>query len=179
MKMYKQISRFEKATRNFLQSGQIFSTAGGVISFIQVGSGGVTSTADWTNFSQEYGNYRILKMKIHFTPATVNATSITGPYQSMMMIGRYWGQGGTASALAQDVDTQFRSTLEEFSMENNHLGYPNASQWTAVGTSLPADRGFGMNFASPAATGAVALLAALSSIYNYALVYTVEFVDTY
>jgi hypothetical protein len=149
------------------------SSAGGAISLQTKNSDGVRSSPSWGNISQEFENYRVRRMTIRFTPSTVNATSSTGPYQGMVMVGR-WAQLVTASqaSLEQKSDTMYHSTLEEFEYSANFLGIKDLQEWVPVGTALAANQVYGLAYMTPASTS---VLAVSSDIFSIRIQWEVEF----
>jgi hypothetical protein len=175
--MYRHIHKIDKVVRMLRTVGSISSTAGGIIAFFNSGIAGVTASPDWTNFSQEYANYRVRKFTMRFFPATTSSTVTTGPYQSIMAMSRFWGLVPTSqSSMFQDMDVIFISTLQEGQMSNNFLGYMDAQEWTPVGTAIATERNYGVSGISPANS---ALLAVSSVIFTYVLEYETEFLDAY
>jgi hypothetical protein len=175
--LYRHITKIDKVIRMMRTNGQFASTAGGVIAFWNTNSSGVTASPDWTNFSQEFANYRVRALKLKIFPATVSATPTTGPYQGVMMMSRFWGLlPTTESHISQDTNTRHFSTLQEGQMSTNYLGFQDAQQWTPVGTSISAERTYG--FAGITPTGTTGLPAS-SAIFSYIKEYEVEFLDPY
>jgi len=151
----------------------IISSAGGAISLASKNSDGVRSSPSWGNISQEFENFRVRQMRVRFTPSTVNATSSTGPYQGMFMVGR-WAQLVPASQanLEQKSDTVYHSTLEEFEFEANYLGIPELQEWVPVGTAVSAAQQYGVAYMTP---GSTSTLAVSSDIFSLRIQWEVEF----
>jgi hypothetical protein len=174
MVMFRHLSPADHAVRTLRSFALISSNGSGVIVLGAPSSSTVTSASDWANISQEYANYRVKAMRVLFTPSTTSATSSTGPYQGMFMISRWWGLVPTVeSTLRQEDSSEFHSTLEEFSMETNYLGYREAQEWTPVGTAIP----FPYGFCHMTPTGS-SVLALSSNIYSRMLEFDVEFLNT-
>lgn len=152
----------------------ITSSASGAIPLASVTSAGVTvSPPSWPNISQEFENYRVRQFKIRFTPSTVNATSTTGPYQGMIMVGRFMQLAPVGqSNLEQKSDTAYHSTLEEFEFDANYLGFDLGQEWIPVGTGVSTAQRYGISYMTPAGTSA---LAASSDIFSARIQYEVEF----
>jgi hypothetical protein len=173
MVLFRHVRDQSHVNRVLRSSLTLSSTAGGVIALANVASTGVTSTPDWTNISQEFASYRVRRLKIYFRPATVNATSITGPYQGCLYVCRWWQFApATISGIEQTPEVAIISTLEEFSYENNYLGFSKAQEFTSTGSSILADSVYGMSFITPAGTAGLALS---SIIYSLVVEYDVEF----
>jgi hypothetical protein len=102
--------------------------------------------SEFTNYSQEYQQFRPLSLGGRFFPATTNATSTTGPYQTGMILVP-WSQArpGGANALYQSRQKVFFSTLEEKEVEVR-ANFENARLWNSTLVALPADRDFGFAF---------------------------------
>jgi len=151
----------------------IVSSAGGAISLASKNADGVRSAPAWANISQEFENFRVRQIRMRFTPSTVNATSSTGPYQGMIMVGR-WAQlvPAAQSNLEQKADTAYHSTLEEFEYDANFLGIPELQEWIPVGTAVSAAQTYGIAYMTPASTS---VLAVSSDIFSLRLQFEVEF----
>jgi hypothetical protein len=122
------------------------STAGGIITLNPVSSQQVLTAlgTEFTNFSQEFQSFRILRLRVHFLPATTSATSTTGPYQGGLLVAP-WSQllPSAISTLQQSSEKVIFSTLNERIIQTQNVTV-NAHLWNVVGTSLPADRDFGL-----------------------------------
>jgi hypothetical protein len=149
--------------RWFSNKGTLSSGVGGTIAISSISFADIVTAVgtEWTNFSQEFQQFRMNEVQVRFIPATVNATSVTGPYQGAMEICP-WQQLRITSVTSvdQSVELSTFSTLEE---ENFRFQpkMPNDKLWNAVGVAIPVDRDFGFAYASYGAT-----LAANSIIYN-------------
>jgi len=150
-------------TRHFTVKGTISSSAGGVISFATYSAADAIATlgSEWTNFAQEFQQFRPIWFEAQFFPATVNATSVTGPYQGAVQLSP-WQQfrPSTTTTIDQAVDLATFSTLEEYRIRVQPH-FTNERLWTPVGTTLAVDRDFGIAYASAGAT-----LALSSVIYT-------------
>jgi hypothetical protein len=151
--------------RWFTNKGTLSSGVGGTITITTISCGDIITAlgTEFTNFSQEFEQYRLNAIEVHFLPATVNATSVTGPYQGAMELCP-WQQLRLTGAASIDQSPSMAtfSTLEE---ENFRFlpRMPNEKLWNSVGVALPVDRDFGLAYASFGAT-----LAASSVIFNIA-----------
>jgi len=159
--------------RHFTLTGTINSTVGGLIA---VGNASVGSTISglstlWTNYAQEYQEYRVLWFEIYLSPSTTSATSTTGPYQGQMFICP-WRQlvPNSSQTAYQSPELVVFSTLEERAIKVSAKGFPNAQLWNQYGVSYPADRDFGIIFFSAGST-----LAVSSNIFSYAIRILAEF----
>jgi hypothetical protein len=133
-------------------------------------SANITSLgAEFTNFSQEFQQYRVLRFGIHFFPSTTNATSTTGPYQGGV-ISAGWQQKAptTVSSIEQAMELIKFSTMEE---KEIYLipGFQNCKLWNDTTVAYPVDRDFGLVFQG------VSTLAVSSSIFTLLKELTVEF----
>jgi hypothetical protein len=153
--------------------GTIVSGGTGLIPLGTKSADGVRSATSWGNISQEFENFRVRSMNMRFTPSTVNATSSTGPYQGMLMIGR-WAQLVPAAQgnIEQKKDTVYHSTLEEFEIHANYVGIQELQEWVPVGTALSAAQNYGFAYMTPATTS---VLAITSDVYSWRVSYEVEF----
>lgn len=157
--------------RKFRTGATISSTAGGVISFATISVSQVITAlgSEFTNFAQEYLEYRVMSIRRWFIPSTTNATSTTGPYQGGVVAGA-WQQltmPSSVSLLQSNELVEF-STLEEKKI----LVLPrftNSKLWNAYGVAYPADRDFGL------AWYGVGTLAVSSQIFAYIDELHVEF----
>jgi hypothetical protein len=151
----------------------IVSSAGGAISLASILTSGVTAAPSWANISQEFENYRVRQLKVRFVPSTTSATSSTGPYQGLIMVGRFMQLAPlTQSSLEQKSDTAYHSTLEEFEYDANYQGFELAQEWVPVGTALSNAQIYGIAYLRPAATSA---LAGTSDIFSLRIQFEVEF----
>jgi hypothetical protein len=125
--------------------------------------------AEWSNYAQEYQEFRVKRLGFHFFPCTTSATSTTGPYQGGM-IAAPWQQNAISNvgSLEQGSALIKFSTLEEKEIwvvpqfSNNKL-------WTDTQVTLTADKEFGLSFAG------VGALALNSQIYQVLYQMEVEF----
>jgi hypothetical protein len=151
--------------RRFSYTGAISSTAGGAVTLVSPSVSGAIAGlgVEWVNFAQEYQEFRVLSLKYYFAPATVNATSSTGPYQGFMLSSP-WAQfvPTTIATIQQSKQLVKFSTLEEKEVQVSPAGFANAKLWNTVGVALPADRDFGLTYVS---VGALAV----SSVIFYVL----------
>jgi hypothetical protein len=177
MVLYRTLNKIDKVRRVFRSGGILTSSAAGVITAFNIGAASVTSAPDWTNFSQEYSDYRVYKQNFSVFPSTVSATATTGPYQSVMSMSRYWGLlPTTISHISQDTKLQNFSTLQEGSITTNFEGFLDAQQWTPVGTGISSERNYGFGGCSLASVSA---LPVSSNIFSYIHTHYVEFFDAY
>lgn len=143
--------------RWFTNKGTLSSNGGGTIPIAVISANDIIAAlgTEFSNFGQEFQEYRVDTIEVNFLPATVNATSVTGPYQGAMEIAP-WQQfrPATLSTLDQSAEMRTFSSLEE----ENFRFYPKFSNerlWTPTGTALAADRDFGLSYGSFGATMAV------------------------
>jgi hypothetical protein len=177
MRLYRHLRAIERAIRTLRVIGTISSNGAGAMILAAFPSTGVTSSSDWTNFSQEFGNYRVRSIRFKLFPATVNATSVTGPYQGIYAIARWWGLSySSESSIRQDPQLVVVSTLQEYAIETNHLGFPDATEFTPVGSTIPAERTYGFSAMSLSNS---AVLALSSVIWTYVTEYETEFLNTH
>lgn len=144
-------------TRRFGFFSTTSTTAGGVIALATLSASDTITflAAEFTNFAMEFQEYRVLSLTEKFCPATVNATSVTGPYQGMVVIAP-WQQfrPTTLSTIEQNDQRVTFSTLEEESFKIVPR-FANQKLWNAYGVAYPADRDFGIAYQSGGAVMAI------------------------
>jgi hypothetical protein len=173
MVMYRHIMLENKAMRVMRSVTLVTSNASGIIAIVSVDTTAVTGTLGWAAMSGDFQNYRVRAMRFQFIPATVNATSTTGPYQGVLAISRFWGLApATTTEMSVEPEMISVSTLEECWYDNNWLGFEDAKEWSPVGTALLPSNVFGISYAS---FGGPAL-AVSSTIYTVVKEFDVEFV---
>lgn len=135
--------------RKFAATGSILSTAAGAVTLSSTGCNDLITSlgSEWSNYAQEYSEFRIVKLGIHFLPCTTSATSTTGPYQGGLAVCP-WAQLKIASlaSLHQSDQLMIFSTLEEKIVMVTGSGMSNTKLWNPVGTALPIDRDFGITY---------------------------------
>jgi len=149
--IFKPTLRSQTVDRSFRIPGLIRSTAAGVIALTATGGQDIITSlgTEWSNFAQEFSEFRVKSVGIEFTPSTTNSTATTGPYQGVLLVTP-WAQlkpTTSASVLQADQITKF-STLEEREVQVNPPAFPNAALWNPVGTALPIDRDYGFTYIS-------------------------------
>jgi len=150
--------------RKFAYPVQINSTGAGAVTLAAVSFGDAVTalSTEWTNFSQEFQEFRPVSIRVYFCPATTNSTAVTGPYQGAMALAP-WQQFRITSftTIQQSNELVKFSTLEEKEI----IIYPKMSNdklWNAVGVAFPVDRDFGFAYLSFGAT--LALSSAIFSV---------------
>jgi len=150
-------------SRRFALTANQSSDASGNLLFFSTGCADIIGFlgTEWTNFAQEYSEFRVRSLGYWFAPATVNAVSSTGPYQGGM-VAAPWAQikPTGANSIFQSNELIKFSTLEEKEVVVKAPNGANFQLWTAYGTTVPIDRDFGLTFFS------VGTLAASSKIYT-------------
>jgi len=135
--------------RTFAYGATISSDASGQIGITSIGvTDAITSlSTEFTNFSQEYGEFRVKSLTRRFFPSTTSATSTTGPYQSVIMVAP-WKQfrPANSASLYQSPSKDTFSTLYEQYIKVTSDNFLNGKLWTPVGTALGADRDFGISY---------------------------------
>ena len=160
--------------RRFVSTGNISSNASGVVTLVSYGCADTITAlgTEWTNFAQEFQEFRVAAFASWFTPSTTNATSVTGPYQGAM-IACAWAQlkpTNEATIFQSNQLVKF-STLEEKEIVVNRPATGNALLFNPYGTAVPIDRDFGLSLQS-VQTGT---LAASSRIFTSLTEMWVEF----
>jgi len=102
--------------------------------------------SEFSNFAQEWQEYRPKSLSVHLFPMTTNATSSTGPYQGGLIVAP-WAQVkvATLAGMQQSNSLVKMSTLEEKEIKVNRPAGPNFLLWNPYGTSIPIDRDFGLS----------------------------------
>jgi len=158
----------KRVTRTFGIDGTVSSTGAGLITLAAIsGINLITALgSEFTNFSQEFQEFRVKRIRSHFLPSTTSATSTTGPYQGAMIVAP-WKQfvPTTLSTLEQGAQKEIFSTLQETKVQCSSAGFPNAMLWTATSSAIVADRDFGIAYtllpASP-----IAVSSRIFSLYH-------------
>jgi len=136
--------------RKFAYGLVISSTGAGAITLNSIAfSAAVTAlSTEWSNFAQEFQEFRPVCLRVYFAPATTSATSVTGPYQGAMALAP-WQQFPIVSfsTIQQSNELVKFSTLEEKEV----IIYPNMTNdklWNQTGVAFPGDRDFGFAYLS-------------------------------
>lgn len=153
--------------------GTISSNGSGAIPVSSISQATVSAQPGWSASAADYQFYRVRQVKMRIFPATVNATSTTGPYQSVMVLGRFWGNTvpTSANSILDSKDNKAVSTLQEAAFENNFLGFNQAQLVLGTGSTYAGSAQYGICWASPV----VANLPINSIIFSYIFEYVVEF----
>jgi len=138
--------------RRFLNTLNLTSDASGNVLLVARGAADAIASlaAEWTNFAQEFLEFRVVSLGYWFTPATTNATSSTGPYQGCILAAP-WAQLkiSAATTIYQSNSLVKFSTLEEKEIIVKKPSTINSSSFNPYGTALPIDRDFGIAYFSP------------------------------
>jgi len=133
--------------RTFSIASSINSDASGNIALAPVGCGDIITllTTEFTNYSQEFQEYRLKSLTMKFFPSTTSATSTTGPYQAALMVSG-WKQLRPAAigTLYQSRSKEIFSTIYEKYIKITTENFPNGKLWNSVAVAYPADRDFGL-----------------------------------
>lgn len=136
--------------RRFVVSSNVSSDGSGGITIASRGIADFISAAgtEWTNFAQEFLEFRVVSLGYWFVPATTNATSSTGPYQAGMLAGP-WAQlkPTNVSSIQQSCTLVKWSTLEEKEIMIVRPTTVNANAFNPYGTAVPIDRDWGISYA--------------------------------
>jgi hypothetical protein len=159
--------------RKFLATFVIASGAGGDVPIASIGVAGMVNSflgTEFTNYAQEYQQYRVKSIKIHSLPRTTSATSTTGPYQTAFIIAPYLQFPlTTLNSLQQAEQKEVWSTLQETKV---FVASPlNANLWNEFNVTYPADRDFGFSYGLSVAS----TFAASSSVALFSTEIDVEF----
>lgn len=149
--------------RRFVIGTNANSDASGNIPIFATGCADVIGFlgTEWSNFAQEFSEFRVESLGYWFAPATTNATSSAGPYQGGILAAP-WAQlkPVSANSLYQSNEIIKFSTLEEKEVVVRRPSGANFQLWTAFGTAIPIDRDYGLSYIS------AGTLATSSKIYT-------------
>ena len=158
--------------RRFTYPASVSSDASGNVVLSAFGCADTIANlgVEWTNFAQEFLEFRVRRFGLWLTPSTTNATSSTGPYQSAI-VAAPWVQlkPTSVNTIYQSNQLVRFSTLEEKEIIVNSPATENAKLWNAYGTALPIDRDFGIVYTS------IASMATTSRIFSTLTEMWVEF----
>lgn len=154
MVIFRLAAKSMTAKRKFMIGTTISSSAGGAVGIASISVMNLVNSGlgtEFSNFAQEYQQYRVMSIKAHFLPSTTSATSITGPYQASVLVVPYYQINPTsASSLQQAEQKEVFSTLQETKVFLR--AFPNALLWNEYNITYPADRDFGFAYGSVAGT---------------------------
>jgi hypothetical protein len=146
-----------------LGTGFVPITSYGVADLINTGLG-----TEFTNFAQEFQQYRVMSFKAHILPSTTSATSTTGPYQSSLICVPYIQLPlVNLTSLQQGAQKEIWSSLQETKVYMR--AFKNALLWNEFNIAYPADRDFGFTIAS-AGLGAMAVSSRICDVLLEAVV---------
>jgi len=158
--------------RRFTVNSNISSDASGVVVLTATGAADIITLlgTEFSNFSQEFSEYRVLTVGVHIFPSTTNATSSTGPYQGGILLAPWAQLKPTTLDNVRQSDSLVKfSTLEEKNVRIMAPNGPNFKLWTGTSTALALDRDFGFTWVS------VGTLAVTSRIFTALFELEVEF----
>lgn len=174
--LFNKLSRVERISRRIFRTPSfINSTAGGLIAIAYPNTLGVTSATDWTNGSQEYQAYRIVKIAVFGYPTLT--TSTPPNYVSSMYLCKWYDSvsPGSFTVLASEPSAICVSTLQEFYFENTWDGFLEAHEWTPTSSNIATSQQYGIAYMT--ATGHAAL-PAVTTVFNLLYEFYVEFLGT-
>jgi len=135
--------------RHFSTSGSVSTTAGGAISQGVISGAGTISAlgSQFSDFSQEFQEFRVRAIEVIFSPAVTSGTPTTGPYAIQLGVAP-WRQFQPTSGrtLAQNDEYNVFSSLEERGYSLKCGAFENGKLWTTVGSTLVTDRDFGFSY---------------------------------
>lgn len=174
MVLYKHIGRTSHITRWLRTPSQVVNTGvGGTVAIGGFTSANVTSALDWSSISGEFQQYRVKQIRMIATPCFLVPT--TGALLTLYL-ARFWGlPQSSITNMASDPGFEAYSVAIEFVYENNWLGFPDAHLYVNVGTTIPTEQLFGINFIS----NTTPIGPASTSIMSWVAEYEVEFTGTY
>jgi hypothetical protein len=174
MVIFRVNSRASQVTRNFLATQLVTSDAGGSVAIASLTVAGQINTTlgtEFTNYAQEYQQFRVKSIKAHFWPSTTSATSTTGPYQGALILAPYIQFPLTAlTSLQQAEQKEIWSTLQETKVYLSSISFDNGKLWNEFGVTYPQDRDFGFSYGLLGSS-----VAASSRIGQWAVELVVEF----
>jgi len=129
-------------------SSTVTSTAGGDVSIASVGVASAVNSllgTEFSNYAQEYQQYRVKSIKLHSLPSTTSAVTSTGPFQTALIVVPYFQLPlTTLNSLQQAEQKEVWSTLQETKV---FVSSPlNANLWNEFNVTYPADRDFGFTY---------------------------------
>jgi hypothetical protein len=159
-------------TRKFSYVNTKASDASGLITLNASGCADVIGFlgTEFSNFAQEWTEFRVKSYSLHWFPSTTNATSTTGPFQGGYVVAP-WAQlkPTTLTSMQQSNQLVKFSTMEEKEICVIRPTGPNFLLWNPVGTVLPIDRDFGL------VESGISTVAVSSTIYTRLYELEVEF----
>ena len=138
---------YKSVTRNFSGDFLISSDASGTIPLASISASGLITAlgSEFTNFAQEFQEYKVVSLGVRFFPSTTSATSSTGPYQGGLIGSAFQGLAPTATSSIQQAEQLVKfSTLEEREIVVSAASRNN--EWTITTASLPAKQNFGFAY---------------------------------
>lgn len=177
MRMFKHFSPLNQITRMMRTHALALSVdaSGHLLINTSVQSNAVTGSTDWSSISVEFQQYRVKRVSAILVP-TQTSSNATTTYQSAVYSSRFWGLAPTTiTNMTSEPSFSVFSTLQEFRMENNWLGFPESHEWVNVGTSIPQEASYGMAFIGPTNITMIAN----SIIFSGVAEFEVEFSGTY
>jgi len=156
--------------RVFRIPGTASSTAGGALTLVATGCAALITAlgTEFTNFAQEFQEYRVKALETTFFPATTSATSVTGPYQVGVLCTPWW-QFVPATLVTMEQSVQMKEWSSLYMEKVMVKGFANSDLWTPTTAAIVADRDFGIAYQS------VGTFAASSLVFVTLGKLTVEF----
>jgi len=141
----------QRVMRKFTYSTVLNSSAAGIIALTNFSAQDIVSGlgSEFSNFAQEFQQFRIRQMGGRFFPATTNATSTTGPYQGAMILAP-WAQlrPSTANTVNQSDQLVQWSTLEEKEICVPSPNQGNFKLFNVTNVAMVVDRDYGISYFS-------------------------------
>lgn len=108
-------------------------------------------STEWASYAARFGQYRVLKMSLHFKPTMpVNSGVIATNLLSSMYFSDFMATTIPTTAASIVADRSFRefSTGRAFVYTTTWNRNPNAKLWTPTSTAIPATSRYGIAFCS-------------------------------
>jgi hypothetical protein len=174
MVIFKVNTTSTQVSRNFLATSLVSSDASGGVAISSISVANAVNSllgTEFTNYAQEYQQYRVMNIKAHFWPSTTSATSTTGPYQGALIAAPYVQFPVTSiTSLQQAEQKEIWSTLQETKFFLSGSGFENAKLWNEFGVTYPQDRDYGFSYGLLGSS-----LAASSRVGQFALQIVCQF----
>jgi len=170
MVMYRYIRGSSRITKYITSYATLAADAAGNL-FGTINSLNVTGASDFNSIGADYQSYRVKQIIVKFFPATTSATSGTGPYQSACVVSRWWGLApSTIQGIVNDQYHASFSSLEEYVVESNWLGFKDAEEWSPYGTAILSTNQYGLTY------GLLSNIANSTRVFVVTVTYVTEFV---
>jgi len=174
--LYRDIGDQKFITRILRSSGVVSSNGGGVILMVTFQSSGVATSPDWTNFSQEYQQFRVRSIRLKLEPCYPDAyqsgVASTNP-AGAIYVARFWEHvPTTASNIGQESQIKVHTTCRPLTFETNYAGFPNGRLMADTSVGITAANNYGIGLVSIPNSP---LIGATSAYFTFVVEWDVEF----